>query len=365
MSSSFGHAFRITTWGESHGPGVGVVIDGCPPCIPLSLEEIQKELSRRRPGQNKLVTPRNEEDAVEILSGVLDGMTLGTSLALSVRNKDHRSEAYNEMAEKFRPSHADFTYQAKYGIRAWAGGGRSSARETIGRVAAGAVAKAVMRHYFPELEVLAWVSSIKDVKACVDPDAVTVEKIEANLVRTPDAEAAVAMEEAILSARSNGDSVGGTIEAVVRGVPLGLGEPVFDKLDAELAHAMLSIPATKGFEVGSGFAGTLMTGSEHNDLFYMQEERVRTRTNRSGGIQGGMSNGENIAFRVAFKPTATIMKPQATVSHEYKDTELTGRGRHDACVLPRAVPIVEAMTWLVLCDQFLRQRGLCGEASWN
>lgn len=361
MSSSFGHAFRITTWGESHGPGVGVVIDGCPPRIPLALEEIQKELSRRRPGQNKLVTPRNEEDAVEILSGVLDGLTLGTSLSLSVRNKDHRSDAYNEMAEKFRPSHADFTYQAKYGIRAWAGGGRSSARETIGRVAAGAVAKAVMCHYFPELEVLAWVSSIKDVKASVDPETVTAEQIEANLVRTPDAEAAIAMEEAILSARSSGDSVGGTIEAIVRGVPLGLGEPVFDKLDAELAHAMLSIPATKGFEVGSGFAGTLMTGSEHNDLFYMQEERVRTRTNRSGGIQGGMSNGENIVFRVAFKPTATIMKPQATVSHEYKDTELTGRGRHDACVLPRAVPIVEAMTWLVLCDQFLRQRGQCGE----
>lgn len=360
MSSSFGQAFRITTWGESHGPGVGVVIDGCPPRISLSLEEIQKELSRRRPGQNKLVTPRNEQDSVEILSGVLDGVTLGTSLALSVRNKDQRSEAYNEMSEKFRPSHADYTYQAKYGIRAWAGGGRASARETIGRVAAGAVAKAVMRHFFPEMEVLAWVASVKDVKACVDPSLVTAEQIEVHLVRTPDEKTAKAMEDVIVSARSKGDSVGGTIEAVVRGVPTGLGEPVFDKLDADLAHAMLSIPATKGFEVGSGFAGTLMTGSEHNDPFYLEGDRVRTSGNRSGGIQGGMSNGEDIVFRVAFKPTATIMLSQKTVSTSYEETELTGRGRHDACVLPRAVPIVEAMTWLVLCDHFLRQRGQCG-----
>ena len=365
MSSSFGRAFRITTWGESHGPGVGVVIDGCPPRIPLSVEAIQKELSRRRPGQNKLVTPRDEEDAVEVLSGMLEGLTLGTSLALSVRNKDHRSEAYNEMAEKFRPSHADFTYQAKYGIRAWAGGGRSSARETIGRVAAGAVAKTVMQHFFPGMDVLSWVASVKDVEASVDPGAVTAEQIESHLVRTPDAGTAQAMEEVIIQARNKGDSVGGTIETVVRGVPLGLGEPVFDKLDAELAHAMLSLPAVKGFEVGSGFYGTRMTGSEHNDLFYMEGQRVRTRTNRSGGIQGGMSNGEDILFRVAFKPTATIMKPQETVSVEYKDTELTGRGRHDACVLPRAVPIVEAMTWLVLCDQFLRQRGQCGDSCWK
>lgn len=357
----FGQSFRIATWGESHGPGVGVVIDGCPPRIPLSVEEIQAELDRRRPGQSHLVTPRKEEDSVEILSGVLDGLTLGTSLALSVRNRDHRSEAYNEMSEKFRPSHADYTYQAKYGIRAWAGGGRSSARETIGRVAAGAVAKAVMTHYFPSLEVLSWVSAVKDVSARVCPDTVTREQIEANPVRTPDAEAASKMEEVILAARNDGDSVGGVVETVVRGVPVGLGEPVFDKIDAELAHAMLSIPATKGFEVGSGFAGTLMRGSEHNDLFYMEGGRVRTRSNRSGGIQGGMTNGEPVLFRVAFKPTATIMKPQETVSTEYRDTVLTGRGRHDACVLPRAVPIVEAMTWLVLCDQYLRHRGQCGE----
>lgn len=360
MSSIFGKAFRISTWGESHGPGVGVVIDGCPPLIPLSVDEIQRELSRRRPGQNSLVTPRNEEDAVEILSGVLEGQTLGTALALSVRNKDHRSSAYDEMSEKFRPSHADYTYQAKYGIRAWAGGGRASARETIGRVAAGAVAKAVMKHYYPELEVLSWVSSIKDVRADIDPAKVTAEGVEASLVRCPDAEASEQMEKVIREARDTGDSVGGVIETVIKNAPVGLGEPVFDKLDAELAHAMMSIPAVKGFEIGSGFAGALMTGSEHNDSFYMEGDRVRTRTNRSGGIQGGISNGEDICFRAAFKPTATIMKEQQTVSMEGADTVLTGRGRHDACVLPRAVPIVEAMTWLVLCDQFLRHRGQCG-----
>lgn len=362
MSSIFGQAFRVATWGESHGPGVGVVIDGCPPRIPLSLDEIQKELSRRRPGQNSLVTPRKEEDSVEILSGVLDGLTLGTSLALSVRNKDHRSEAYDEMAMKFRPSHADYTYQAKYGIRAWAGGGRASARETIGRVAAGAVAKAVMKHYFPEMEVLAWVASVKDVRAVVNPSEVTAAGIESSLVRTADHVASVKMEEVIRKARDEGNSVGGTIETVIRNCPIGLGEPVFDKLDAELAYAMLSIPAVKGFESGSGFEGTLMTGEEHNDAFYMEGDRVRTRTNHSGGIQGGISNGEDILFRLAFKPTATIMKSQKTVSISHEDTELTGRGRHDACVLPRAVPVVEAMAWLVLCDQYLRHRGQCGSS---
>lgn len=360
MSSMFGKAFKISTWGESHGAGVGVVIDGCPPLIPLSLEEIQKELSRRKPGQNCLVTPRKEEDAVEILSGVLEGKTLGTALALSVRNKDHRSEAYDEMAEKFRPSHADYTYQAKYGIRAWAGGGRASARETIGRVAAGAVAKAVMKHYFPDMEIISWVASVGDIRAVADSAALLPEHVEASLVRCPDKEASRKMEELIQSARDMGDSVGGVIETVVRKPPVGLGEPVFDKLDAELAHAMLSIPAAKGFESGSGFEGTLMTGSEHNDAFYMEGSRVRTRSNRSGGIQGGISNGEDIFFRVPFKPTATIMKEQETVSVDHRETMLTGRGRHDACVLPRAVPVVEAMTWLVLCDQFLRYRGQCG-----
>lgn len=361
MSSSLGTLFRISTWGESHGPGVGVVIDGCPPRIPLCVEDIQKELDRRRPGQSKIVTPRKEDDKAEILSGVLDGLTLGTPIGLFVRNTDQRPSAYTEMAQAYRPSHADYTYDAKYGIRAISGGGRSSARETIGRVAAGAIARKVLQQSLSGYECLAYVKTIKDIEAVVPPSAeLTSERIESNIVRTCDPEAAERMISLIEKVRSEGNSVGGVVECVVRGVPLGLGEPVFDKLEADLAKAMLSLPATKGFEIGSGFAGTFMTGLEHNDEFYMDGANVRTRSNRSGGIQGGISNGEEIVFRVAFKPTATVLREQKTVTNTGEDTTLSARGRHDACVLPRAVPMVEAMVHLVLADHFLRQRAQNG-----
>lgn len=356
MSSSFGQVFRISTWGESHGAGVGVVIDGCPSLVPVTEEAIQRELDRRRPGQSDIVTPRKEEDRAEILSGVLDGKTLGTPIAVSVRNKDHRSSAYDEMAHTYRPSHADYTYDAKYGIRAWAGGGRASARETIGRVAAGAVARAVLKQAFPDMDVLAWVDRVHHVKASVDWEAVTASVIESNIVRTADPSAAEAMIAAIKEARDSGNSLGGVVKCVVRGCPPGLGDPVFDKLDATLAHAMMSIPATKAFAVGSGFEAADMTGLEHNDPFYMRDGHVHTVTNHSGGIQGGISNGEDILMRIGFKPTATLMVDQQTVNQAGEDARLKGRGRHDACVLPRAVPIVEAMAWLCLCDHYLRQR---------
>ena len=360
MSSQTGHLFRISTWGESHGGGVGVVIDGCPPLIELSEAEIQRVLDRRRPGQSEIVTPRAEEDRCEILSGVFEGKTTGTPIAILVRNKDARPEAYREMETAFRPSHADYTYQAKYGIRNWQGGGRASARETIGRVAAGAVARKVLAQLCPGIEIVAYVKTIHALTAEVDPATVTLEQVEANIVRCPDGRAAERMIDFIKQMRSEGDSVGGTIECVVRGVPPGLGEPVFDKLEADLAKAVMSLPATKGFEIGSGFAGTLLRGSEHNDEFYMQGERVRTATNRSGGVQGGISNGEPIFFRIAFKPTATIFKSQKTVTQSGEETELQARGRHDPCVLPRAVPMVEAMAALVLCDHALRQRAQRG-----
>ncbi len=360
MSSHFGHSFRISTWGESHGGGVGVVIDGCPPLVELSEAEIQRDLDRRRPGQSEIVTPRDEADACRILSGVFEGKTLGTPICVAVMNKDARPDAYREMETAFRPSHADFTYQAKYGIRNWQGGGRASARETIGRVAAAAVAKKVIAQIAPAFEVVAYVKTIHELVADVDPETVRFEDVEANIVRCPDAAMAERMIEFIKQVRGEGDSVGGTIECVLRGVPAGLGEPVFDKLEAELARAMMSLPATKGFEIGSGFAGAKLRGSEHNDAFVMEAGRVRTETNRSGGIQGGISNGEPIFFRVAFKPTATIFKPQKTVTVSGEDTELQARGRHDPCVLPRAVPMVEAMAALVVCDHALRQRGQTG-----
>lgn len=361
MSSTFGQLFRVHTFGESHGGGVGAVIDGCPPRLPLAEADIQVDLDRRRPGQSEIVTPRAEADRCEILSGVFEGLTLGTPIAVLVRNRDARPEAYAEMAEKYRPSHADYTYDAKYGIRNWQGGGRASARETIGRVAAAAVAKRVLTGLFaPKLEIVAYVKAIRDLTAAVDPETVTFDEVESNIVRTGDPAAVEPMIALVKAMRSEGNSVGGVVECVIRGLPPGLGEPVFDKLEAELAKAMLSLPATKGFEVGSGFAGTLLTGREHNDPFFMEGGRVRTRTNRSGGIQGGISNGEPLLFRVAFKPTATIMTAQETVSAGGEDTELTGRGRHDPCVLPRAVPLVEAMAALVLCDQALRQRAQCG-----
>lgn len=359
MANSFGHLFRITTWGESHGGGVGVVVDGCPPCLELTEADIQPDLDRRRPGQSAIVTPRKESDAVQILSGTFDGKTLGTPISMWVKNEDHRPEAYNEMAEKFRPSHADYTYQAKYGIRAWPGGGRSSARETIGRVAAGAVAKKILREQFG-VEVLAYVKQVQRIVGQVDAESVRLRDVEANMVRCPDQTAAVKMIRLIEKMRRAGDSVGGIIEGVARGVPPGWGEPVFDRLEADLAKAMLSLPATKAFEVGSGFGAILLTGREHNDLFRMQGGKVRTVTNRSGGIQGGISNGETVFFRVAFKPTATVMHEQDTVSAKFKNTTLKGRGRHDPCVLPRAVVMVEAMTALVLVDHALRQRAQCG-----
>ncbi len=337
-----------------------MVIDGVPPRVPLKVEDIQHELDRRRPGQSEIVTPRKEADRAEILSGVVDGETLGTPIAVVVRNEDQRPGAYEEMAVKYRPSHADYTYDAKYGIRALSGGGRASARETVGRVAAAAVAKQVLQQLSPGIEVLAWVKSIHNLDANVDPETVTSELIEGNIVRTGDPAMVEPMIERIKEVRGEGNSVGGVVECVIRNCPPGLGEPVFDKLEAELAKAMLSLPATKGFEIGSGFAGTLLTGREHNDPFRMVEGKVRTTSNRSGGIQGGISNGENIVFRVAFKPTATIMTSQETVTSTGENTELSGRGRHDACVLPRAVPMVEAMAVLVLCDHLLRQRGQVG-----
>ena len=360
MSSLSGHAFRISTWGESHGGGVGVVIDGCPPRVELQEADIQKDLDRRRPGQSEIVTPRDEADECRILSGVFQGQTLGTPICIAVMNKDARPESYREMEEAFRPSHADFTYQAKYGIRNWQGGGRASARETIGRVAAAAVAKRVMAQLVPGLEIVAYVKTIHELVAEVDAETVTFEQVEANIVRCPDAAMAEKMIAFIKQVRSEGDSVGGVIECVIRGLPPGLGEPVFDKLEAELAKAMMSLPATKGFEIGSGFAGTRMKGSEHNDAFVMEQGKVRTTTNRSGGIQGGISNGEPIFFRVAFKPTATIFQAQQTVTVSGEATELKARGRHDPCVLPRAVPMVEAMAALVICDHALRQRGQVG-----
>lgn len=358
MGSSFGQVFRISTWGESHGGGVGVVIDGCPPQIELCEADIQTDLDRRRPGQSEIVTPRNEADRCEILSGTFEGKTLGTPIAILVRNEDQRPAAYTEVQTKYRPSHADFTYDAKYGVRNWQGGGRASARETIGRVAAAAVARKIVQRFSPQIEVVAYVKSVQHLQAQVDPATVAAQTVEANIVRCGDPAMVDSMVQLIQNVRSEGNSVGGVVECVVRGCPAGWGDPVFDKLEADLAKAMLSLPATKGFEIGSGFAGTLLTGAEHNDEFYMEEGRVRTRTNHSGGVQGGITNGEPVLFRVAFKPTATILRAQKTVSNEGQDTELLARGRHDPCVLPRAVPVVEAMTWLVLCDHALRQAAL-------
>jgi len=356
MPNTFGHLFSITTWGESHGGGVGVVVDGCPPRLPITAEEIQVELDRRRPGQSDISTPRKEADTVTILSGLYQGRTTGTPISMMVHNTDARPGAYAEMAEKFRPSHADFTYEQKFGIRNPEGGGRSSARETIGRVAAGAIAKKILA-LAGGVEIRAFVTRIHDIEApaAALAEFPTLAAVEASAVRCPHAATAAAMIERIKAVRSEGDSVGGVIECRIRGVPAGLGEPVFDRLEADLGKAMLSLPATKAFEIGSGFAGSLLRGSEHNDLFENREGRVRTRTNRSGGVQGGISNGEEIVFRTAFKPTATILQPQATVDLEGRETELIGRGRHDPCVVPRAVPIVEAMAALVLVDHWMRQ----------
>jgi chorismate synthase len=356
MPNSFGKLFTVTTWGESHGPAVGVVVDGCPANLPLTIEEIQAELNRRRPGQSDIVTPRKEEDRVEFLAGVFEGRTTGVPISMLVRNADQRPGAYDEMREKFRPSHADFTYQTKFGIRDHRGGGRSSARETIGRVAAGAIAQKILR-IAGKVEIRAFVTQVHDLSVPAGELKAfpALAEVEANAVRCPHPATAAAMIDRIKEVRSVGDSVGGVIECRVRGVPAGLGEPVFDRLEADLGKAMLSLPATKGFEIGSGFAGARLKGSEHNDAFELRQGGVHTSTNRSGGVQGGISNGEEIYFRVAFKPTATILQSQKTVDIHGHETELAARGRHDPCVVPRAVPIVEAMTALVLLDHWMRQ----------
>lgn len=353
MPNSFGKLFTISTWGESHGGGIGVVVDGCPPGLPLTEADVQQELDRRRPGQSDIVTPRKETDTVTIVSGLFEGRTTGTPIAMTVPNADQRPGAYAEMRDKFRPSHADFTYQHKYGLRNHEGGGRSSARETIGRVAAGAIARKILRLQ-GQVEIAAYISRIQDIEMPPLDEFPSPESIEATAVRCPHHETAERMIERIKQVRSKGDSVGGLIECRVRNLPIGLGEPVFDRLEADLAKAMLSLPATKGFEIGSGFAGTYLKGSEHNDPFSVSEGRVRAKSNRAGGVLGGISSGEELVFRVAFKPTATILQSQETVDLAGQETQLMGRGRHDPCVVPRAVPIVDAMTALVLIDHWMR-----------
>lgn len=357
MASSIGTLFRVTTWGESHGGAVGAVVDGCPPRLPLGVEDIQPSLDRRRPGQSLLTSQRMEEDKVRILSGVFEGRTLGSPILLLVENHDARSESYAAFRDLYRPSHGDFTYQAKYGTRNWQGGGRASARETVGRVAAGAIGERLLSRA-AGVEIVAWVSEVGGISAEVDAATLTRDAVDRHASRCPLADAARAIEEKIEWARRDGDSLGGVISLIVRNVPVGLGEPVFDKLEADLARAMLSIPAAKGFEIGSGFEGARLSGSAHNDPFHSEGGRIRTRSNRSGGIQAGITNGEPILARVAFKPTATIRKPQETVDVEGNAMTLEATGRHDPCVLPRAVPIVEAMAAIVLTDHWLRQLAL-------
>ncbi len=355
MSSSLGTLYRVSTFGESHCRGVGVVIDGCPPGLALSEADIQPQLDRRRPGQSSFSTDRQELDLVTIVSGNENGVTLGTPIALQVANKDQRPGDYAEMAGIPRPSHADYTYQMKYGIRASSGGGRSSARETIGSVAAGAVAEKVLREKYG-VEIVAWVESAGEISAGPqDVTAISRLQVDATPIRCPQPEVAARMQEMIARVKEEGDSVGGVVACVLRQVPIGLGEPTYEKLEAKLAQAMLSIPATKGFEIGSGFAGTRLRGSRHNDPFVLKGEALGTITNNSGGVQGGISNGEPIVFRVAFKPPATIALPQRTVDFTGAPVVLEAKGRHDPCVVPRAVVIVESMAALVLLDMALRQ----------
>jgi chorismate synthase len=357
MGNTFGQLFRVTTWGESHGSAIGAVVDGCPPGLTLSEADLQPDLDRRAPGQSLLTTQRRESDRVRILSGVFEGRTLGTPISLQVPNEDMRPGDYREMREKFRPSHADYTYQAKYGHRDWRGGGRTSARETAGRVAAGGVARKLLAERWA-VEVVAWVDRVGRLTSECDAEKVTRAQVDQTPIRCPDPAAAETMVAAVDAARREGNSLGGVVACAVRGCPVGWGEPVFDRLEADLAKAVLSLPASKGFEIGSGFAGTELTGRQHNDEFFMEGQRVRTRTNRSGGVQGGISNGETIYFRVAFKPTATIMTEQHTVDVHHQETTLQARGRHDPCVLPRAVPMVEAMALLVLADHALRHEAV-------
>lgn len=353
--NSFGHLFKITTFGESHGKAIGVIIDGCPPNIDIDEGFIQSELDKRKPGQSKITTQRKESDVAQILSGVFEGKSTGTPIAILIPNEDQRSKDYSHIADKYRPSHADYTYQQKYGIRDYRGGGRSSARETAARVAGGAIAKLYLRSQ--GIEIFAHVSSVGTLQAPnIDTSDLSqlLDTRESNIARCADPATANEMIALIDSIRKAGDTIGGKISTVVRGVPVGLGEPVFDKLHADLGKAMLSINAVHGFEYGSGFSGSEMQGSEHNDIFVKVEEQVRTRTNFSGGIQGGISNGMDITFRTAFKPVATIMRDQETLNEAGDNTTISGKGRHDPCVVSRAVIIVEAMTALVLADHLLR-----------
>ena len=361
MGSGFGRMFRVTTFGESHGGGLGAVIEGCPPGIEIDLEAVQAELDRRRPGQSALVSARKEPDQVEFLSGIFEGRTLGTAIGLLVRNKDADSTAYAPFKDKYRPSHADFTTEAKYGLRNWQGGGRASARETVARVAAGAIAKQVLAS-LSSIEIRGWVQSVGEIQAQMSPENVTMAAVESNPMRCPDPEAAERMEARVREVRSQGDTIGGVVRVAAFGMPVGLGDPVFDKLEADLGKAMLSLPAAKGFEIGSGFSGTTMTGSAHNDIFVPGEEpgSVATTTNHSGGVQGGISNGMPVLVAVAFKPVATIFTEQPTVDSSGAATTIKPRGRHDPCVVPRAVPMAEAMMALVLLDHLLRHRGQTG-----
>lgn len=355
--NSFGELFRITTFGESHGKAIGVIVDGCPSNIEIDEAFIQSELDKRRPGQSKITTQRKESDTAQILSGVFEGKTTGTPISIVIPNEDQRSKDYSHISDKYRPSHADYTYQMKYGIRDYRGGGRSSARETAARVAAGAIAKLFLRKH--GIEIFAHVSGAGQIEA-PNVDASDLQALlkirEDNIVRCADPATANEMIDFIDQIRKNGDTVGGRISTIIRGVPAGLGEPVFDRLHAELGKAMLSINAVHGFEYGSGFDGSRLQGSQHNDIFTQEEGKIVTRTNFSGGIQGGISNGMDITFRVAFKPVATIMRDQSTLNQEGEETIISGKGRHDPCVVPRAVIIVEAMAALVIADQLLKQK---------
>lgn len=354
--NTFGQLFRVTTFGESHGGGVGAVVDGCPPGLEISEEDIQQELDRRRPGQSSITTPRIEQDEIHILSGVVDGQTTGTPIMLLAYNKDAKSEDYLHLKDLYRPGHADYTFEKKYGIRDWKGSGRASARETLGRVAAGAIAKKYLKKKLG-IEVLSFVKQVGDIKTNIDFNNVTMNAIESNMVRCPDEEKAQEMIKLIEKVRDEGDSVGGIIQGVIRNVPVGLGEPVFDKLSADLGKAMLSINAVKGFDIGSGFDGVILRGSQHNDGFFINKQgQIKTKTNHAGGTLGGISNGETIYFRVAIKPVSTIKKKQQTVNKNNEIVTLEATGRHDPCVLPRAIPIVDAMAALVIMDHYLRHK---------
>lgn len=358
--NSFGELFRISTFGESHGGAVGVVVDGCPPGLELSEEDIQPELDRRRPGQSSITTPRKETDTITLYSGVFEGKTTGTPIMMMAKNSDMRSEDYHHLLGIYRPSHADYTYEKKYGVRDWRGSGRASARETLARVAAGAIAKKYLREHL-NIETLAYVEQTGGIRAEVDREQVTSQDVEANIIRCPDSEAAKKMISLVEEVRDAGDSIGGVVCGLIRGVPAGLGEPVFDKLHADLAKAMVSINAVKGFEIGSGFAGVEKRGSEHNDPFVVDKKNnIRTATNHAGGITGGISTGELIYFRVAFKPVSTIQHEQDTVNAKGEAIKLSAAGRHDPCVVPRAVPIVEAMSALVIMDHLLRHEAQNG-----